>query len=184
LALKATIFKAALQVSDMERDHYGSYNLTLAKHPSETDQRLMIRLVAFALNADNALSFTKGLSTNDEPEIWLKNLSDEIVLWIELGQLDEKRLRRACGLAKQVVVYLYAERSARVWWAQHQEMVRRFSNLRIVMITVVGDQPLDSLAKRNMSLNATIQDNQVWFSNDEQTLTIESQEWYPQGSAE
>ncbi|MGD8913837.1 MAG: YaeQ family protein, partial [Candidatus Thiodiazotropha sp.] len=130
MALKATIFKAELQVSDMERGHYQTYDLTLARHPSETDERLMVRLLAFALNADEALSFTKGLSTEDEPELWLKSLSGEIELWIELGQLDEKRLRRACGLAKQVIVYLYAERSAAVWWSQQQEMVRRFSNLR------------------------------------------------------
>jgi uncharacterized protein YaeQ len=179
LALKATIFKAELQVSDVDRAHYGSYNLTLARHPSETDQRLMVRLLAFALNADKGLSFTKGLSTNDEPDIWLKNLSDEIVLWIELGQLDEKRLRRACALAKQVVVYLYAERSAQVWWTQQREMVKRFSNLRIIMVAVVGDQPLDSLVKRNMTLNATIQDNQVWLSDDERTATINTKVWYP-----
>jgi uncharacterized protein YaeQ len=163
----------------MQRAHYGSYNLTLARHPSETDQRLMVRVLAFALHADEALSFTKGLSTNDEPELWLKNLSEEIVLWIELGQLDEKRLRRACGLAKQVVVYLYAERSAKVWWSQHQEMVRRFSNLRLVMVTVVGDQPLESLVKRNMFLNAAIQDDQVWVSDDEHTVIINIQVLYP-----
>jgi uncharacterized protein YaeQ len=179
LALKATIFKAELQVSDMQRGHYQAYNLTLARHPSETDERLMVRLLAFALNADEALSFTKGLSTDDEPELWQKSLSDEIELWIELGQLDEKRLRRACGLAKQVIVYLYAQRSASVWWSQQQEMVRRFSNLRLVMLSVVGDARLESLAQRNMSLNATIQDSQVWLSDDQQTVTVEMQDWFP-----
>jgi uncharacterized protein YaeQ len=179
LALKATVFKAELQVSDMERGHYQTYNLTLARHPSETDERLMVRLLAFALNADEALSFTKGLSTEDEPELWLKSLSDEIELWIELGQLDEKRLRRACGLAKQVIVYLYAERSASVWWSQQQEMVRRFSNLRLVMLSVVGDTRLEALSQRNMSLHATIQDNQIWLSDDQQTVTIDIQDWFP-----
>jgi uncharacterized protein YaeQ len=179
LALKATVFKAELQVSDMERGHYQTYNLTLARHPSETDERLMVRLLAFALNADEALSFTKGLSTEDEPELWLKSLSDEIELWIELGQLDEKRLRRACGLAKQVIVYLYAERSAAVWWSQQQEMVRRFSNLRLVMLSVVGDTRLESLTQRNMSLHATVQDNQIWLSDNKQAVTIEIQDWFP-----
>jgi uncharacterized protein YaeQ len=179
LALKATIFKAELQVSDMQRGHYQTYHLTLARHPSETDERLMVRLLAFALNAVEGLSFTKGLSTDDEPELWQKSLSEEIELWIELGQLDEKRLRRACGLAKQVIVYLYAERSASVWWAQQQEMVRRFSNLRLVMLSVAGDIQLESLAQRNMSLNATIQDNQIWLSDDQQAVTIEIQDWFP-----
>ncbi|MEW8061655.1 MAG: YaeQ family protein, partial [Candidatus Thiodiazotropha sp.] len=155
----------------MEREHYHTYSLTLARHPSETDERLIVRLLAFLLNADEALSFTKGLSTDDEPDLWQKSLSDEIELWVELGQLDEKRLRRACGLAKQVIVYLYAERSATVWWSQQQDMVRRFSNLRIVMLAVVGDTRLESLAQRNMSLHATVQDNQVWLSDDQQTVT-------------
>jgi uncharacterized protein YaeQ len=179
LALKATIFKAELQVSDMERGHYQTYDLTLARHPSETDERLMVRLLAFALNADEALSFTKGLSTEDEPELWLKSLSGEIELWIELGQLDEKRLRRACGLAKQVIVYLYAERSAAVWWSQQQEMVRRFSNLRLVMLSVVGDTRLQSLTQRNMSLHVTVQDGQIWLSDNNQTVSIEVQDWFP-----
>lgn len=173
------MFKAEVQVSDMERGHYQTYNLTLARHPSETDERLMVRLLAFTLNADTALCFTKGLSTDDEPELWRKSLSDEIESWIELGQLDEKRLRRACGLAKQVIVYLYAEKSANVWWSQQQDMVRRFSNLRIAMLTVVGDTRLESLAQRNMSLHATVQDNQVWLSDDQRTVTIDVQEWFP-----
>ncbi|MEW8170759.1 MAG: YaeQ family protein [Candidatus Thiodiazotropha endolucinida] len=179
MALKATVFKAEVQVSDMERRHYQTYNLTLARHPSETDERLMVRLLAFLLNADEALSFTKGLSTDDEPDLWQKSLNDEIELWVELGQLDEKRLRRACGLAKQVIVYLYAEKSATVWWSQQQDMVRRFSNLRIAMLAVVGDTRLESLAQRNMSLHATVQDNQVWLSDDQQTVTIDVQEWFP-----
>ncbi|MEW7972170.1 MAG: YaeQ family protein [Candidatus Thiodiazotropha endolucinida] len=179
MALKATVFKAEVQVSDMERRHYQTYNLTLARHPSETDERLMVRLLAFLLNADEALSFTKGLSTDDEPDLWQKSLSDEIELWVELGQLDEKRLRRACGLAKQVIVYLYAEKNATVWWSQRQDMVRRFSNLRIAMLAVVGDTRLESLAQRNMSLHATVQDNQVWLSDDQQTVTIDVQEWFP-----
>ncbi|MET0063006.1 MAG: YaeQ family protein [Candidatus Thiodiazotropha endolucinida] len=179
MALKATVFKAEVQVSDMERGHYQTYNLTLARHPSETDKRLMVRLIAFTLNADAALCFTKGLSTDDEPDLWRKSLSDEIESWIELGQLDEKRLRRACGLAKQVIVYLYAEKSANVWWSQQQDLVRRFSNLRIAMLAVVGDTRLESLAQRNMSLHATVQDNQVWLSDDQRTVTIDVQEWFP-----
>ncbi|MBW9274853.1 MAG: YaeQ family protein [Candidatus Thiodiazotropha sp. (ex. Lucinisca nassula)] len=179
MALKATVFKAEVEVSDMERGHYQTYNLTLARHPSETDKRLMVRLLAFLLNADEALSFTKGLSTDDEPDLWQKSLSDEIELWVELGQLDEKRLRRACGLAKQVIVYLYAEKSATVWWSQQQDMVRRFSNLRIAILAVVGDTRLESLAQRNMSLHATVQDNQVWLSDDQQTVIIDVQEWFP-----
>jgi uncharacterized protein YaeQ len=179
LALKATIFKVELQISDMDRGHYQTYGLTVARHPSETDERLMIRVLAFALNAHEALTFTKGLSTDHEPELWMKSLSNEIELWIELGQLDEKRLRRACGLAKRVIVYLYAQRSAAVWWTQHQAMLRRFNNLRVVMLSVPGATRLDSLVRRTMLLHVTIQDNQLWVTDDRQTLSVDVQKWYP-----
>ncbi|MBT3059106.1 MAG: YaeQ family protein [Candidatus Thiodiazotropha sp.] len=178
MALKATIFKAELQVSDMERGHYQSYHLTLARHPSETTERLMIRLAAFALNADQTLSFTKGLCRDDEPELWLKNMSGETLLWIDLGQLDEKRLRRACGLAQQVIVYLYSRRSAEVWWAQHRNRLQRYSNLKLAMLSVIGDTGLESLVQRTMSLHATIQDNQLWLSDENQTVTLEIENWF------
>ncbi|MES9990739.1 MAG: YaeQ family protein [Candidatus Thiodiazotropha sp.] len=179
MALKATIFKVDLQISDMERHHYQTYQLTLARHPSETDQRLMVRLLAFAINADHGLTFTKGLCNDNEPELWLKNLSGETELWIELGQLDEKRLRRACGQAKRVIVYLYARRSAEAWWSQYQNKLLRYNNLQLVMLSVAGETALESLSRRTMSLQATIQDNQIWLSDETQTVTIEIQNWFP-----
>src|SRR5680860_958910 len=105
MALKATIFKATLNIADMDRHYYADHQLTLAQHPSENDERMMIRLLAFALNAREGLEFTKGLSTDDEPELWQKSLSDEIELWIELGLPDESRLRKACNRSKQVILY-------------------------------------------------------------------------------
>ncbi|MES9851217.1 MAG: YaeQ family protein [Candidatus Thiodiazotropha sp. L084R] len=173
MALKATIFKAELQVSNMDQQHYATYNLTLARHPSETDQRMMLRLVAFALNADELLSFTKGISTEDEPDLWLKSLSDEIELWIELGQPDEKRIRRACGRARNVVVYPYAERSAGIWWEQMRDVVSRFTNLSVIRLAAADNGELEHLAERNMHLHVTIQEGQVWLGDDQQTVVVE-----------
>lgn len=177
MALKATIFKAELQVSDMDRHHYQTYPLTLARHPSETDERMMIRLVAFALNADEQLSFTKGISSDDEPDLWLKSLSGEIERWIELGQPDEKRLRKACGRAKQVIVYPYAERSAAIWWQQNQQTFKRFENLNVMWISVSGKHALSELAQRNMTLTCTIQEGQLWLSDGERDVTVELEQW-------
>ena len=125
MALKATIYKADLQLADINRSHFHTYSLTIACHPSETDIRMMVRLLAFALNADDELTFTKGISTENEPDIWLKNLTDDIVLWIDLGQPDDKRLRKACGQAQQVIVYTYQNRSADVWWKQIESSIQR-----------------------------------------------------------
>ena len=129
MALKATIFKATLSIADMDRHYYADHHLTLARHPSETDERMMIRLLAFALNASDRLEFTRGLSTDDEPELWQKSLSDEIELWIELGLPEESRLRKACNRAREVVLYTYGGRAVPLWWNKHQSKLARFDNL-------------------------------------------------------
>ena len=104
MALSATIYKVELTISDMDRHYYETHKLTVAKHPSETDRRLMVRLLAFALNAHENLEMTKGLSTDEEPDIWQKSLSDELELWITLGMPPEKTLRQSCGKAGQVAI--------------------------------------------------------------------------------
>ncbi len=179
MALKATIFKADLQIADMDRNYYQPHILTMARHPSETDERMMVRLLAFALHADEALSFTKGLSSDDEPDLWLKNLSDEIDLWIDIGQPDEKRIRKACGRAKQVAVYCYSSRSAAIWWEQNSSKLQRFDNLRVVNIQNDTSKLLANLAQRNMQLQCTIQDGQVWLADDAESVEVSLATWKP-----
>lgn len=171
MAIKATIYKASLQVSDMDRHHYQSYDLTLALHPSETEERMMTRLAAFALLADEKegdeqLSFTKGLSTEDEPDLWQKNFSDEILLWVELGQPDEKRLRKACGRAHNVVIVNYNDKS-NIWWEQSKGKLSRFDNLRVLQFAESEIQALEGLCARTMQLNVTIQDGEMWISSEQ-----------------
>ena len=108
MALKATIFKAVLNIADLDRGVYLDANLTLARHPSETDLRLIVRLLAWALNAHDDLAFTKGLCADDEPELWLKNLHGGIEHWIEVGLPDERRLKKGCNRSEQVTLYTYA----------------------------------------------------------------------------
>src|SRR6266542_2837271 len=112
MATNATIFKATLHIADMDRQYYEDHSLTLARHPSETDERMMVRLLAFAMHAHEALSFGRGLSTEDEPDLWQKDLTGLIERWIEVGQREEKNIRQACGRAKQVVIYTYGGRAA------------------------------------------------------------------------
>src|SRR3982751_4014640 len=120
MATKATVFRAELQVSDMDRHYYATHALTLAQHPSETDERLMVRLLAFALYADERLEFGRGLSSEDEPALWDRARDGEIALWIELGQPDESRVRRACGRARHVVVVNYGGQGSDMWWKKNE----------------------------------------------------------------
>lgn len=165
MAQKATIYKADLSIADMDRHYYADHALTLALHPSETHARLMLRLVAYALNASEHLSFTRGLSAEDEPDIWQKSLSDEIELWIELGLPDERRLRKAAGRAKQVLVYAYGSRGQDVWWGKAAKEFNRIENLRVLALDDTTMNALEAMIERTMQLSCTVQDGDIWLSN-------------------
>lgn len=172
MALKSTIYKATLNVADVDRGYYAEHSLTLARHPSETDERLMVRLLAFALFADERLEFGKGLSTTDEPALWLKELHGDVRLWIEVGLPDERTLRRAAGRAAEVVVLAYGGRAADVWWAKEGAAITRLTNVRVLAISAEESDALASLAERGMNIQCTIQDGQAWWHAGEQPLSI------------
>jgi len=175
MATNSTIYKADIQITDMDRNYYQDHQLTLARHPSETDARMMVRLLAFALNASDSLQFSRGISTDNEPDLWQKSLSDEIELWIDLGQPDEKRIRKACGRSARVMIYTYQERSAAAWWEQQKNKLHRFDNLCIIHLAEPEVAELGTMAMRNMRLQCTVQDAQLWFSNGEHAMEITPQ---------
>lgn len=161
MALKATVVKAELQISDMDRHYYATHPLTLAQHPSETAERLMVRVLAFALHADERLEFGRGLGSEDEPDLWRRDYTGDIELWIDLGQPDESRIRRACGRARQVVVITYSGNSADIWWQKHASTLGRLDNLTVLDIPQRSVDALGALLERGMRLNCLIQDGEV-----------------------
>jgi len=173
MALKATIFKADLQISDLDRNYYHDHSLTIARHPSETDERLMVCLLAFALHAHETLVFANGMDTDDEPALWRKDLTGAIELWIEVGQPDEKRIRRACGRAGQVVIYSYGGHGSDVWRDQLNCGLDRVRNLTVAALPWSATKALAALAQRSMRLQITIQDGQVWVGDDKDTVHLE-----------
>lgn len=179
MALKATIFKAILHIADMDRHYYMDHHLTVARHPSETDERMMIRLLAFALNASDNLEFTRGLSSDDEPELWQKSLTGEIELWVELGLPEEDRIRKACNRSQRVILYTYGGRAVPVWWAKHHNKLERFANLTIVELPSEGTQALAALAERSMVLQVSIQDGEITFSNEKDLASLTPEQRLP-----
>jgi uncharacterized protein YaeQ len=173
MASNATIFKATLQVADLDRHYYADHALTVARHPSETDERLMVRLLAFVRHAHAALEFGRGLSTEDEPDLWQKDLTGVIELWIEVGQPDEKRLRRACHRASRVCVYNYGGRGADLWWEQNRVALERLENLTVVNLPYADSRALAGLVQRTMQLQCTIQEGQVWLGDSRNTVQTE-----------
>ena len=169
MAISATINKISLNIANMDRHYYQTHELTLAQHPSETDLRFMMRVIAFIVNANESLAFTKGLSTDDEPDLWQKSLTDDIEMWIDLGQPDEKRIRKACGRADKVIIYTYSERKAKVWWDQQSNKLQRFNNLNVFHIDAEG---VEAMVQRNMQLQCNIQDGEIYLSDDEMNIDV------------
>ncbi len=172
MAIKATVFKAALQIADMDRHYFAEHALTLARHPSETDERMMVRLFAFALYADEALTFAKGLSSDEEPDLWHKDLTGAIERWIEVGLPDERVIRKASGRAKQVVVISYG-RAADIWWNENRDKLQRLNNLTVLKLASATTLDLAALSNRTMQLQCTIQEGHIMMTSNAGMLEIE-----------
>ncbi|MFZ5484852.1 MAG: YaeQ family protein [Pseudomonadota bacterium] len=173
MALKATIYKADLQIADLDRNYYADHSLTLARHPSETDERMMVRLLAFVLFAREGLGFGKGLCVDDEPDLWQKDLTGAIQLWIDVGHPDEKWLRKACNRAEQVVLVNYGGRTSELWWAQNRNALARLDKLTVWTLASEQVDQLSALASRTMRLQCTVQDGQVWLTDGQRSAHIE-----------
>lgn len=173
MALKATIFKAALSVADIDRGYYGDHALTIARHPSETDERMMVRLLAFALHADAALEFGRGLSAEDEPDLWRSDLTGLIEEWIEVGLPDERELRKACGRAREVYVLAYGGRAVELWWQGVHDKLDRQERLAVTEVPQEASRALAQLAGRSMELQVTIQDGHVLVTDGATSVSVE-----------
>jgi uncharacterized protein YaeQ len=185
MALKSTIFKAALAVADIDHGYYADHALTLARHPSETDERMMIRLVALALNAyklqdvcqgDGTLAFGAGLSNVDEPDVWLRDFTGETKLWIEVGQPEDKPIIKACGKSDEVIVYCF-NHAAEIWWRGIENKLTRPQNLSVYRVPTEASQALAALAQRSMQLQATIQENTLTLSDGTHSIDVELLRW-------
>ena len=185
MALKSTIFKANLQIADIDHGYYADHALTLARHPSETDERMMVRLVALALNAyklqselggDGVLAFGAGLSNPDDPDLSLRDYTGRTRLWVEVGQPEDKPLIKACGKADQVVLYAFSS-SADVWWRTMEAKLARPQNLQVWRVPSDASQALAALAERSMQLQATVQEGNLTLSSEKGSVDVECIRW-------
>ena len=185
MALKATVFKAQLAVADIDNAYYADHALTLARHPSETDERMMVRLAALALHAhelqttcqgDGTLAFGKGLSDPDEPDVWLRDFTGAIRRWIEVGQPDDVAITKACRQAEQVAVYAF-HHAAEVWWRGIEGKLARLSNLSVWRIPAEPSQALAALAQRSMQLQATVQEGALMLGDGDRHVDLEPLRW-------
>ena len=172
MSLKATIFKVDLSITDMDRHYYADHQLTIARHPSESDKRMMLRILAFAMNASDTLTFTKGLSDVEEPDLWQKNYSDVIEQWIELGQPSEQRIKKGCNQSEQMCVYSYHNGMFENWWKKEQSSLEARKNLSVYTIDESIIEALTLAVNRQMQIQCTIQDGQAWFNFGEENVEV------------
>lgn len=172
MALRSVVYRADLTVSDVDRHVYSQHALTLARHPSETEERLMVRLLAFALHADETLAFGRGLSTEDEADLWQIDPTGVIERWIDVGLPDERDVRKACGRAREVVVLAYGARKVDAWWEDNAAAFARLSNLHVLTLTAEDTAALQTLAARSMALTCTVQDGHVWLASEGTTIEL------------
>ena len=185
MAIKSTIFKASLQIADIDNNYYADHALTLARHPSETDERMMVRLVALALNAhklqtvlggDGTLAFGAGLSNPDDPDVFLRDYTGQTRLWIEVGQPEEKPITKACSKADEVLLYCF-NHAAEVWWKGMESKVARLDKLSVFRVPTVAAQALGALAQRSMQLQATVQEGVLMLGDGAHNVDIECVRW-------
>jgi uncharacterized protein YaeQ len=185
LAQKSIVYKAHVQVADIDHNYYADHPLTLARHPSETNERMMVRLAAMALQAhqldaicqgDGTLAFGASLSDPDEPDVWLRDFTGQTRLWVEVGQPDEKALLKACNRADAVVAYCFSP-AAEVWWQDIASKLSRASKLSVWRIPSADSQLLAGMADRSMQLQATVQEGVLMLSDGAQQIDIEPVRW-------
>ncbi len=172
MAKNSTIYKAALSISDIERDYYCDHHLTLACHPSETTERMMIRILAFALNADEDLLPAAGMSDADEPDLWLKDLTGEIKLWVDVGQPGERRILKACGRSDKVKIYTYGTKP-QMWMDSVRSKIEKAGNLSIYSISSESSRALAELAQRSMDLQITRDYDELWIRSESSAVSAD-----------
>jgi uncharacterized protein YaeQ len=172
MALKPTIYKAQIELADSDRNCFESLSLTLAKHPSETLERMTARLLTYCLNCSRGLEFTRGISTAEEPDLWVHSDSGEIEHWIEVGQPEEPRLRKASGRARQVSVYAFAK-STPTWWSLNGESISALPRLQVWRLDWIEVESAARLLDRTMQLNASIVGGTLYLDNGSASTSLE-----------
>ncbi len=171
--MSTSVHRVELNVADLDRGYYADHALTVARHPSETEERLMVRVLAFALHAHDRLAFGRGIGTAEEPDLWKRDLTGRVELWIDVGLPDERRIRKACNTSERVAVYAYGATAVERWWLKTAPELARCENLEVVELGAATTRALTGMADRGMSLQLTVQDGEAWLAAGDERLTLE-----------
>lgn len=178
MALNATIFKVKLNISDLDRHYYADHALTVAQHPSETDERLLVRVLAFALEAAEGMEFGRGISATEEADLSQRDLTGRVTRWIDVGLPDERRVRKACGATDAVVVYAFGGSTAERWWQKSRPDLAKQTNLTVYALSKATTDELIKVLHPRMELQFMVQDQEMWLSSGEMRFRVERETWF------
>ena len=181
MAIRSTVHKAELSIADIDRYYYADHALTLARHPSETEERLMVRLVAFAMHAHERLLPAGGLSTEDEPDFWRCDDTGSIQQWIEVGLPDERMLRKASGRSDEVVLITYGGRKAEVWRTENASALAKLKRLTVWYLPEDACEALQALVERTMRISITIHEGRLLLASERGSVETELVRWQKRG---
>lgn len=181
MALKSTVYKFQLQIADLDRHYYADHALTLARHPSETEARLVARVLAFARCAEDGFDMTGAVCTPDEPDLCQRTLDGRIARWIDVGQPDARRLLKAAGRADRVTVHPYGGAAARLWWKGVERELARVRTLEVIAFPDEAVKALSAHVARNTAWQITVQDEVLMVSGEQQCVSVEPETWRASG---
>ncbi len=171
MAEKATIYKTNITLSDTDRHYYADLNLTIALHPSETLERMMVRILAYCFRATEDIAFTRGLSSVDEPDLWIKSADGRILEWIEVGQPAPERLKKASGQSVAVKVFAYG-RGMDIWWNNNAPAIKVLPKVTVYSFAAEELQALTTLVEKTMTLTVTIAENTAYVANESHNMMV------------
>ena len=171
MALKSSVYKANVSLANLNTHYYEDIVLTMALHPSETEERLMYRLLAFLYSAHERLEVTVGLDNPDLPDIWQKNYTGDIEHWIDIGYPDEKKIKKAIGRSDLVSIFNYNSFKAKVWFGKNKSLLEN-KKVQVFHLEEEIQGSLETLVQRSMALNCMIEDNHIFLSNDSERIQI------------
>ena len=172
MAQNATLHNVAVSIADMDQHYYADHALTVVQHPSEQYERMMLRVIAFIFHAQQDPSFTRGLSEENEPELWKIELDERVSLWVDIGLPDAKRLQKAAKRCPEVAVYHYQSQGADKWWEQNKRALAVHNNLSVFAINPEAGDLLASLVERRMAISVTVQDGEMLLSVGDQSIPV------------
>lgn len=172
MASNAAIHRVELNIADMDRHYYADHTLTIARHPSETEERMMVRLLAYALWSHERLEFGRGIATLEDADLWQRDLTGRIERWIDVGLPDARRIKQALGQSDEVAVLAFGGRAVDLWWKDVVGELPKGRALSVLEVMPETTEAMAGLCQRTMSVQFMVQEGERWLALGDERFVV------------